>query len=28
VLECRITLDDSQGMPRQNQKVHVYIGGN
>lgn len=28
VLECRITLDDSQAMPRLNQKVHVYIGGN
>ena len=27
VLECRITLDDGQTMPRLNQKVHVHIKG-
>ena len=28
VLECRITLDEGQELPRQNQKVRIHIGGN
>ena len=28
VLECRITLDGGQPLPRLNQKVHVHISGN